>query len=148
MKQTMIFFLVALLMPAAMPATAGEAIGGLRKVSGTAFIERNNERIAAKDGLAVMQNDVIKTGKNGALGIVFRDNTRLSIGPETELTLTRFVFAPAQNRFGFLTRIAKGTVAYISGSIGKLAPDAVAIETPTATIGIRGTRFCAKVENS
>jgi len=147
LKRNIFLLLVVLCFPFAVPSAAEDVIGGLRKVTGKAVIERNGAQIVARDGLEVMQNDVIKTGKDGGLGIVFRDNTRLSIGPETELTLGRYIFAPAENRFEFLTRILKGTAAYISGSIGKLSPESVTIETPTATIGIRGTRFCTKVEN-
>ena len=148
MKKIVILLLAVSLVLPAMSAVADDTIGELRKVAGMAFVERNRVRIVAKDGFSVMQNDVIKTGKDASLGIVFRDNTRLSIGPETELILSRYIFEPAQNRFEFLVRIIKGTAAYISGSIGKLAPQSVGIETPTATIGIRGTSFCAKVKDS
>ena len=147
MKTKWMLLLSALLLFPWGQASGEEAIGALRKVVGSAFIERNGERITAENGIFVKINDVIRTGKDGSLGIVFKDNTRLAIGPETELTLTRYLFEPAQNRFDFLTRIVKGTATYISGSIGKLAPDSVTIETPTATIGIRGTRLCAKVSN-
>ena len=44
-----------------------------------------------------------------------------------------------------MAQISRGTMAYLSGLIGKLAPEKVRIETPTATIGIRGTRFALKV---
>jgi hypothetical protein len=42
----------------------------------------------------------------------------------------------------------KGTVAYLSGLISKLSPDSAHLETPTASIGIRGTKFVVKVEEN
>jgi hypothetical protein len=40
----------------------------------------------------------------------------------------------------------KGTAAYLSGLISKLSPDSAHFKTPTASIGIRGTKFVARVE--
>jgi len=40
----------------------------------------------------------------------------------------------------------KGTAAFVSGIIGKLAPESVRFETPVATIGLRGTRFAVRIE--
>jgi len=42
--------------------------------------------------------------------------------------------------------MAKGTLAYLSGAIAKIKPDAVSVKTPTGTIGVRGTHFVLKVE--
>jgi len=44
-----------------------------------------------------------------------------------------------------VARISRGTMAYLSGLIGKLAPEAARFETPSTTIGIRGTRFAVNV---
>jgi len=145
MLRKTVFILSAFLFFCINEAGAVTSIGGLRKVRGDAVVIRNGASIPAVNGLSVMENDVIQTEKGASLGIVFRDNTRLSIGPETQLTLSRYIYEPSQSRFGFIARILRGTAAYISGSIGKLAPESVAIETPTATIGIRGTRFCTRV---
>ncbi|MEW5908401.1 MAG: FecR family protein [Thermodesulfobacteriota bacterium] len=128
-------------------AVAEEFIGGLRKVKGSAYIERKTQKIAAQNGAKILQNDILKTGPDGSMGVIFNDNTRISIGPESELIVLRYLFEPDQSRFSFLGKIIKGTLSYISGSLGKFAPDSVAVETPTTTIGIRGTRFLVKIEN-
>jgi hypothetical protein len=62
------------------------------------------------------------------------------------LVIDEFVFAPKQGKYSIALRMIKGTVAYFSGLISKLAPDSAHIETPTASIGIRGTKFVARVE--
>ena len=78
--------------------------------------------------------------------MIFRDNTTLSIGPDSTLVIDKFVFQPAEGNLGIVTRLAKGTASYLSGEITKLSPGSAKFETPLATIGIRGTRFLVKVE--
>ena len=125
----------------------GEAIGYVKTVQGEAFVMRSAERIAAEPGTAVYRSDVLETGADGALGLTLKDSTRLSMGASTELTLSRFEFVPSQNRLGFVARITRGTLLYVSGVIAKLSADAVSVETPVATIAVRGTRFLVKVED-
>ncbi len=120
-------------------------IGGLRNVQGTAVVKRGQEQIPAENGTRIRLNDLLVTGKDGAMGVVFKDDTRISLGPDSQLTITRFVYQPAQEKYGFVSQMIKGTASYVSGAIGKTSPDAVKFKTPVATIGIRGTAFLAKV---
>jgi hypothetical protein len=92
-----------------------------------------------------MAGDTLVTGRDGSLGVILRDNSSLSIGPESRLVLRSFLFSPAEGKFDLVARITGGTMAYLSGLIGKLSPESARFETPTATIGIRGTRFAVKV---
>jgi hypothetical protein len=142
-KKTILFTLAAVMILCNM-SFAEEIIGGLRKVKGIAYIERNNQKIVAQNGSKILENDILKTGIDGSIGVIFSDNTRISIGPNSELVILRYLFEPNQSRFSFLTKIIRGSLSYISGSIGKLSPDSVVVETPNATIGIRGTRFLIK----
>jgi hypothetical protein len=80
------------------------------------------------------------------MGVVLRDDTRLSLGPESEIQLTQFVFAPGEGRFALVAKMARGVMAFVSGRIAKLSPEVVRIETPVAILGIRGTQLLAKVE--
>ncbi|HJX74686.1 MAG TPA: hypothetical protein VJ307_11115, partial [Candidatus Deferrimicrobiaceae bacterium] len=63
----------------------------------------------------------------------------------SSFVIQKFLFSPAEEKFGLLVRITQGTMAYLSGLIGKLSPESVRFETPTASIGIRGTHFAVKV---
>jgi hypothetical protein len=128
-------------------AQAEEArIGTIKTLKGTAQIVSGSDTIAAAIGTAVHQNDVVETGEDGALGLTFIDNTTLSLGPRSRITLSKVVFNPDKGDFAFVAQLAKGTFMFVSGGIAKLAPKAVEISTPTATIGIRGTRFLVKVD--
>ena len=141
-KIFLLFFAVFLFVPPA--AFAQDFVGGLRKVNGPGTIIRDGQQIIAKDGIRVKMGDKLITGANGSMGVIFTDNTRISLGADSEIDLNEYVFQPAKGRFAFLTELIQGTASYISGTIGKLAPKAVKFKTPTAVVGIRGTSFLVK----
>jgi hypothetical protein len=136
--------LVVLLACAA--AAEDTRIGTIKTLKGDARIIGPDGSVAASIGGAVQQNDTLETGADGALGLAFIDNTTLSMGPKSRITLTKVVFNPDQNDFAFTTNIVKGTFMFVSGSIARLAPQAVRITTPVNTIGIRGTRFLVRID--
>jgi hypothetical protein len=127
------------------PAAAGETIGVVRNVGGAATVTRGENVLPADPGLKLLVGDTLATGADGSLGVILRDDSCLSLGPSSRLVLRSFLFHPKEGKFELLARLSRGTMAYLSGFIGKLAPGKVRFETPTATIGIRGTRFAAKV---
>jgi hypothetical protein len=138
--------LVALaLVFAASPVFAGQAAqqptaaGRIKIASGAAFIVRAGTTIPAQAGQVVFEADTLRTGADGRLGLTLKDDTRLSLGPSSEIRLDRFAYAPAEGRLGFVLNVVKGVAAYVSGRIAKLAPDAVRLETPAAIVGVRGT---------
>jgi hypothetical protein len=143
---TAVLLLAALCLPAvAGVAIAGETIGIVRAVSGDATVIRGEKSLPAAPGFKIMVGDILVTGRDGTLGVILRDDSSLSVGPESRLVLRNFQFSPSEGKFELVTRISRGTMAYLSGLIGKLAPEKARFETPTATIGIRGTRFALKV---
>ena len=136
------------LLPAADAAFAGDPIGVVRTASGDATVTRGEKTLPAAPGLKIMAGDTLGTGRDGSLGVILRDDSSLSIGPESSLVLRSFLFSPREGKFDLVARITRGTMAYLSGLIGMLAPEKARFETPTATIGIRGTRFAVKVGDS
>ena len=126
-------------------AANGQPIGQVKVADGDAVLLRGAERIDARPGTEVHVGDVIVTGGNGKLGITFRDETIISVGPDTRVAVDEYVFEPAQGKMGFVAKMTQGTLQFISGVIAKLSPDTVALRTPTGTIGVRGTRFVVKV---
>ncbi len=127
-------------------ASPSPAIATVQKVSGMATVVRQGQTLSAKIGLEICENDTLRTGSNGSIGVVFSDATVLSLGPESVLVIDEFVFAPRQEKFAIVLRMIKGTATYLSGLISKLAPESAHFETPSASIGIRGTQFLVKVE--
>lgn len=127
------------------PAAPAEPAGSVRNVAGAVNIHRHDSVIPAQKGMRIFARDRIVTGADGSVGIILRDNTIFSLGPGSQLALEEYVFAPDQERFGILIRMIRGTFVYLSGVIGRLAPDSIRVETPVGTIAIRGTRFAAKI---
>lgn len=120
-------------------------IGRIKVVSGSAFIVRATGLVPAQAGQAVYQADGLRTGTGGRIGITLRDDTRLSLGPNSEVRLDRFAYAPAESQIGLVLKIVRGVVAYVSGRIAKLSPDSIRLETPGAIVGVRGTTLAVRV---
>jgi len=127
------------------PVSAEDTIGMVRSSHGVATVTRGGKVLPASPGTKLMKGDVLDTGSSGTMGIIFRDNSTLSLGPESSLSIDEFLFSPAEGELGIIARITRGTMAYLSGLIGKLAPESARFETPTASIGIRGTYFAVRV---
>jgi len=141
-------YLVAAILLAPFPVNALEAtVASIKTVRGASSIIRDKAPVAAKNGTRVLRGDLLKTGSDGSMAIVFRDDTLLSLGPDSEVAITEFLFSPAEGKLSFVTKILRGTAACMTGIIGKLSPQSVRFETPVANIGIRGTRFAVMVEN-
>ena len=138
---------VAFAYVAAVSARAEDApIGFVKTLSGTVTLTHGDTSTPAGLGSAVYESDWLQTGTDGQVGVTFRDNTRIALGPESRIQLAHFVFKPATEQYGFLMRLAHGTLECISGLTTKLAPDAMSIETPGFTVGARGTRFLVRSE--
>jgi hypothetical protein len=114
--------------------------------TGKAFIVRANEVIAAQPGQTIYQSDSLRTGADGTIGVTLNDDTRVSLGPASEVRVDRFSYANADGNLALVLKVVRGVTAYVSGRIAKLAPDAVRLETPSAIVGVRGTSLVLRAE--
>jgi hypothetical protein len=90
--------------------------------------------------------DAIRTAR-GKVGITFQDDTRVQVNENSRLVIDDFVYDPKKPAAGKLAlNMASGTVRYASGAIAKNDPSRVSLNTPTATIAVRGTDFSATVD--
>jgi hypothetical protein len=129
-------------------AVAESPAGAIKVVTGAAFVVRQGAAIPAQVNDSVLVGDALRTGSDGSIGVLLADDTLLSLGPNAELVIDEFLFAPAQGQMGFVARLLRGAFAYVSGIIAKLSPGSVRIETPVATVGIRGTRILSSVDGA
>lgn len=91
-------------------------------------------------------NDAVKTTA-GKVGITFADDTKVQVNENSRLVIDDFVYDPKSSRGGKLAvNVVAGTVRYASGQIAKNSPQNVAVNTPSATVGVRGTDFTATVD--
>ena len=131
----------------ATPVVAQErpVAGRIKVATGSTFIVRDGSQIPAQVGQVVFESDGLRTGGDGKVGVTLNDDTRLSLGPNSELRLERFTYTPAERGFGLVLKFVRGAATYVSGRIAKLAPDSIRLETPAAIIGVRGTTLAINV---
>ncbi|HTR44313.1 MAG TPA: FecR domain-containing protein [Thermodesulfovibrionales bacterium] len=142
-----IFFLFFIVLGDTAGSQAAPAsVGIVRSVSMDAYILRDKTSIAATINMKIVIGDVIRTGPTGSIGLIFDDDTLVSMGPNSEFAVEGFLFSPSEKKLSFVVRMLRGTFSYLSGQISKLLPGAVRLETPDATIGMRGTHVLVKVE--
>jgi hypothetical protein len=121
------------------------AAGRIKVASGSAFVVRAGNAVPAQAGQVVYESDTLRTGADGRLGVTLQDDTRVSLGPGSEVRLDKFAYQPAEGQFGLILKMVRGVAAYVSGRIAKLSPDAVKLETPAAIVGVRGTTLAMRV---
>jgi len=131
----------------AMAADAETRIGVVKNVKGTVAIERDRQSIPAKAGDKLFEKDRVITGAKSSVGLILRDNSVMSLGPNTRVVMSEYMFVPAERKLSMVARISRGTMTYLTGVMGKMKPEAVRIETPTAVCGVRGTHLAIKVED-
>lgn len=140
---TMLLVLALMIAP---PALASN-VGSIKNVEGPAWIMRDGMKIPAEAGLRLVIGDVMKTGGDGAMGVILHDDTIISMGPRSEMVLSEFIFKPEVGNFALFVKFFKGTFSYLSGTMAKLSPESVHIETPVGMVAVRGTHFLVKVGN-
>ena len=116
-------------------------IGQIKISKGTVTLERDGQSRPASAGTRVHGSDVVKTGADGSVGITMSDNSLLSLGPNSVLSLDRYEFDSTTHRGAFDASLRNGSMAVVSGSIAKQSPDAMTVRTPFAVLGVRGTEF-------
>ena len=136
-----VFVLASTAAFAQQPAAAGR----VKVASGEAFIVRGGELLPAKIGQDVLASDNLRTGGDGRLGVTLKDDTRVSLGPASEVRLESFLYNPSAGRMGLVLKFVRGVAAYVSGKIAKISPDSIRLETPAAIVGVRGTTLTIRV---
>lgn len=123
-------------------------IGSIIDLTGNAVIKRGKETIIVAKGTLVDTNDKVET-KNGVVNIKFKDDTTVKVTENSSLIIDDFVYDPKNASGGKLSlKAASGTVRYVSGNIAHNNPNSVKINTPTATIAVRGTDFVMAVDET
>ena len=117
-------------------AQAQVAVGSANKIVSavSGVLQSNTRTLVIKD--AVFSDEVVNTGAGSAARFVFRDNTMLSIGADSSVTLDKFVFDTDANKSEVAISMTKGVMRFVSGNLPKRL---YSIRTPSALIGIRGT---------
>lgn len=125
---------------------AGEPIGNVATVSGSATLSRFGNSTALKVDDDIYLGDTVQTGADGALGITFNDATTFNLSANSNIVVNNFVYEDGGKKNSALFNVARGTVAFVASAVAKTGN--MTITTPTATLGIRGTTGVIEVPDN
>ncbi len=103
-------------------------------------------KLKSKDQLFIM--DKIQTGERGRVQIIFTDGSIVRLGKKAEMTIEKYSYSKEAKKGNFLISIKEGSFRIMGGNITKFSPDNFKTETPTATIGVRGSMYAGKTNKT
>ena len=128
------------------PSFALERIGLVKTNEPIATAIREDREVKLVSGSEIYKEDTIVTDSSGAVGITFDDGAVLTLGHDAEVVIEDYLFKPAEKKVSFISKVIAGSVSFMSGAIGRISPQSVQIKTPTATLGLRGTKILIDVD--
>jgi len=126
--------------------TPSSAIGKIVSVSGTVTVERAGAAVVqasvaasaqVKEGDLVYRGDVVATGADSKVSLVFTDGTAFNVASNARMELNEFVYNPDSRSNSSMFSLLKGSFTFVAGKIAKTGN--MRLDTPVATMGIRGT---------
>jgi len=109
---------------------------------------KNQKNESLSNGSKIFFGDTIISKSKSNAQILFLDQTVLTLGEETELTIDEFVYDPNSQDGSFVSTVKTGTVKFITGQISKKNPDNLEVKVPAGTLGARGTEFVVLSESN
>ena len=109
---------------------------------------KNQKNESLSNGSKIFFGDTIISKSKSNAQILFLDQTVLTLGEETELTIDEFVYDPNSQDGAFVSTVKTGTVKFITGQISKKNPDNLEVKVPAGTLGARGTEFVVLSETN
>nr|WP_245315370.1 VCBS domain-containing protein [Bradyrhizobium yuanmingense] len=128
---------------AAPGAGAGQVIGHVTKLVGSATAIRNGVSVILNNGDNVEKGDVVSTGADSTLGITFIDGTVFGLSSNARMVLNEMVYDPNGSNNSSLLSLVAGTITFVAGETAKRGD--MKVDTPVATMGIRGTAVLTQI---
>ena len=147
MHQSLLSRLTSILLLVLPLTTAADSIGGVVEQSGATgnIVRLSGEELMATLEAEIVSYDEVET-QDGRLKIEFLDKTQVSLTEYTYMEIDEYVFDPDPNKSKMALNFVQGTARFATGSLGLVAKENITIQTPTASIGIRGTDFTTTVD--
>lgn len=124
--------------------TSWANIGNIMAVKGDAKVMRIEEMLKVTNGMELIKGDAIVTKSRTRVQVILKDETVLTIGPNSYFTFEDFIFdGSADSKVEMKAK--RGFFRSVTGKIGKVAPERFKVKTASATIGIRGTDFSGNI---
>ena len=125
---------------------AAKLVGHCAKLTGSASVVRNGVTVDLQSGDAVYQNDVVQTGSNSTLGLVFNDGTSFNLSANARFMLNDLTFDVTSTSNSAIFTLVEGAASFVAGQIAKTGD--MRVDTPVAVIGIRGTAVNLDISSS
>lgn len=119
--------------------------GTLKNVHGSVQVAKGDTVRPAVPGGGVAAAERIVTGPQGSAVLLLRDGTQITIGPNSQVDITRFQFDATTQTGSLTVQVLLGTIRMVTGLLGKLHPENVKVQTPSSTVSVRGTDFIVEV---
>jgi len=119
-------------------------IGNITELNGAGRVVRDSTYEASLD-FNIESYDNVQTS-NGRLGITFLDDSQVRLTEHSELIIDEFIYDPDPSKSKMALQFASGTARFITGKLATIDKENILIQTPSATIGIRGTDFTVTVD--
>ena len=116
---------------------AAETVARVVNVEGVVAVIRKGNSLPVTRGEALFKSDQITTEENASIELKLLDGSLINLGELADLTIMELVYDPVKKDGFNDLKIATGAFRLISGSLAKLGPDLMKLDTPVATIGIR-----------
>jgi len=126
-------------------AVLADDVGSITEHKGSGGITRAGESFATNLDTGVMAMDHIET-VNGRMKLDFVDSSELRLTEHTEVTLYEYYYNKDTKDGGIGMRMVSGTARFTTGRMGLVPKENIVIQTPTATVGVRGTDFTTSVD--
>tara|TARA_Y200000002_G_scaffold336162_1_gene304162 strand:+ start:431 stop:1006 length:576 start_codon:yes stop_codon:yes gene_type:complete len=124
--------------------SANEFIGVIAAGVGN-ILNQKNEKLST--GSKIYFGDTIITKAKSNVQILLLDETALTLGEKSEVTIDEFIYDPQSKIGKIVSNIKIGTVKIITGEISKKNPDNLEVNIPTGSVGARGTEFVVVTES-
>ncbi len=122
-------------------------VGAVQEISGEATVTRLDGTVETIGlGTPIYPGDIVETDEQGAVNIMFIDETTFAVSEDARLAIDEYIFDPATQSGTSNFSVLKGVFVFTSGLIGRDDPDDVMIDTPSGSIGIRGTIIAGDVD--
>ncbi len=124
-------------------ASTQPVIGRVDALSGSATVVRNGVTVVLNVGDTVRKGDVVQTSGSSSVAIVFADGTTFSLNANGRMVLDEFVYAAGGTGNSAVLNLVQGTFSFVAGQVAKTGD--MRVETPVATMGIRGTAVLVEI---
>jgi VCBS repeat-containing protein len=125
---------------------AAIVIGRVTKLSGSATAIRNGVSIQLNMGDTVNKGDVVQAGSDSSLGLTFIDGTVFGLSSNARMVLNEMIYDPNGSSNSSLLSLVQGTITFVAGETAKHGD--MRVDTPVATMGIRGTAVLVEIDFS